>query len=184
MAEVMENPETKSEVQPAASETKPAEQRVRHPLMSLRDEIDRIFDEFSSSSLCIPFRTRLFDFEPFRRFETVFTGTVPTADITEKDHEFVVTLELPGIEQKDVDIDLVGNLLTVKGEKKEEKEEKAKHYYLSERRYGTFSRSLALPETVDRDKITAAMKDGVLTLTLPKTEAATQPARKIEVGAK
>ena len=80
--------------------------------------------------------------------------------MAEKDNEYVVTVELPGIHQKNVDINITGDLLTIKGEKREEKEEeqKEKHYHLSERRYGSFSRSFTLPETVARDKITAAMK--------------------------
>ena len=131
----------------------------------------------------MPFRTRLFDFEPLRRFESAFTGAVPTAEVSEKPGEYVVSVELPGIDPKNVDIDLTGNLLTIIGEKREEREEEKqeKHYHLSERRYGSFSRSFTLPETVAQDRITAAMKDGVLTLTLPKTEAATKPARKIEI---
>jgi HSP20 family protein len=158
-------------------------ERSRHPLLSLRDEIDRLFEDFSLTATRAPFRTRLFDFEPLRRFEAAFSGAVPTAEVAEKDNEYVVTLELPGIDQKNVDIDINGNLLTVKGEKREEKEEeKDKHYHLSERRYGSFSRSFTLPDTVAHDRITATMKDGVLTLTLPKTEAATRPARKVEIS--
>ena len=184
MTSITEKPAEKAETQPATGESKPMAEQSRHPLLSLRDEIDRLFDDFSQSVMRSPFRTRLFDFEPFRRFETALSGAVPTAEVSEKDSEFVVTLELPGIDQKNVDIDINGNLLTVKGEKREEKEEeqKEKHYHLSERRYGSFSRSFTLPETVAMDKITATMKDGVLTLTLPKTEAATRPARKIEIS--
>ena len=187
MTNPVEKPDEKTETQPAATasagESKPVAERARHPLVILRDEIDRLFDDLSLSAMRTPFRNRLFDFEPFRRFETAFSGAVPTAEVAEKDSEYVITLELPGIDQKNVDIDINGNLLTVKGEKREEKEEeKDKHYHLSERRYGSFSRSFTLPETVAMDKITAAMKDGVLTLTLPKTEAATRPARKIEIS--
>jgi HSP20 family protein len=170
---------------PAESAAQTASQtpESRHPLASLRTEIDRLFDDFSQGLMRTPFRTRLFDFDPLRRFESAFTGAVPTAEVAEKPGEFVVTVELPGIDQKSVDIDLTGSLLTIKGEKREEREEdkKEKHYHLSERRYGAFSCSFTLPETVAQDRITAAMKDGVLTLTLPKTEAATKPARKIEI---
>jgi HSP20 family protein len=174
----------KAETQPATGESKPMAEQPRHPLLSLRDEIDRLFEDFALTTMRSPFRTRLFDFEPLRRFESAFSGAVPTAEVAEKDNEFVVTVELPGIDQKNVDINITGNMLTIKGEKREEKEEeqKEKHYHLSERRYGSFSRSFTIPETVAQDKITAAMKDGVLTLTLPKTEAATKPPRKIEIG--
>jgi len=186
MTNPVEKPDEKTETQPAATasagESKPVAERARHPLVILRDEIDRLFDDLSLSAMRTPFRNRLFDFEPFRRFETAFSGAVPTAEVVEKDSEYVITLELPGIDQKNVDIDINGNLLTIKGEKREEKEEeeKDKHYHLSERRYGSFSRSFTLPDTVAHDRITATMKDGVLTLTLPKTEAATRPARKVE----
>ena len=183
MTSITEKPAEKAQTQPATGESKPMAEQSRHPLLSLRDEIDRLFDDLSLSAMRTPFRNRLFDFEPFRRFETAFSGAVPTAEVAEKDSEYVITLELPGIDQKNVDIDINGNLLTVKGEKREEKEEeKDKHYHLSERRYGSFSRSFTLPDTVAHDRITATMKDGVLTLTLPKTEAATKPARKIEIS--
>ena len=184
MTSITEKPAEKAETQPATGESKPMAEQPRHPLLSLRDEIDRLFEDFALTTMRSPFRTRLFDFEPLRRFESAFSGAVPTAEVAEKDNEFVVTVELPGIDQKNVDINITGNMLTIKGEKREEKEEeqKEKQYHLSERRYGSFSRSFTIPETVAQDKITAAMKDGVLTLTLPKTEAATKPPRKIEIG--
>jgi len=183
MTSLMEKSGEKTETQQATGESKSPAKRPRHPLLSLRDEIDRLFKDFALTAMRSPFRTRLFDFEPLRRVESAFSGTVPTAEVAEKENEYVVTVELPGIDQKNVDINITGDLLTIKGEKREEKEEerKEKHYHLSERRYGSFSRSFTLPEKVARDKITAAMKDGVLTLTLPKTEAATKPPRKIEI---
>jgi HSP20 family protein len=184
MTSIAEKPAETAQTQPATGESKPMAEQPRHPLLSLRDEIDRLFEDFALTTMRSPFRTRLFDFELLRRFESAFSGAVPTAEVAEKDNEFVVTVELPGIDQKNVDINITGNMLTIKGEKREEKEEeqKEKQYHLSERRYGSFSRSFTIPETVAQDKITAAMKDGVLTLTLPKTEAATKPPRKIEIG--
>ncbi|QQP89318.1 Hsp20/alpha crystallin family protein [Skermanella sp. TT6] len=182
MTGTLEKPAMKTETQPAATEEKGAAGRARHPLLSLRDEIDRLFDDFSAGMMRSPFRARLMDFEPFRRFESALSGAVPTAEIAEKEKEYVVTLELPGIDQKDVEISVSGRMMTVKGEKREEKEETEKQLHLSERRYGSFHRSFPIPETVDQDRIAAAMKDGVLTVTLPKTEAAARPARKIEVS--
>jgi HSP20 family protein len=82
-----------------------------------------------------------------------------------------------------VEVVAANGVLTIKGEKKEEKEEKKKDYYLSERRYGSFERRLQIPEEVDADKIEAAFKKGVLTVTLPKKAEAQKPAKKIEVKA-
>ncbi|UEM20876.1 Hsp20/alpha crystallin family protein [Skermanella mucosa] len=182
MTSILDKSAGTSEAQPPVTGNKGAAERAGHPLLSLRDEIDRLFDDFSAGMMRSPFRTRLMDFEPFRRFETVFSGAVPTAEVAEKEKEYVVTLELPGIDQKDVEISVSGGMLTVKGEKREEKEKTEKQLHLSERRYGSFQRSFPVPETVDQDRIAAAMKDGVLTVTLPKTEEASRPARKIEVS--
>ncbi len=87
------------------------------------------------------------------------------------------------MEEKDVELKIVHDMLTIKGEKKEQKEEKKKDYYLSERRYGAFHRSFQLPDGVDADKIEASFKKGVLAITLPKKPEAIQPERKIEIKA-
>ncbi|TGT07127.1 Hsp20/alpha crystallin family protein, partial [Mesorhizobium sp. M8A.F.Ca.ET.213.01.1.1] len=98
-------------------------------------------------------------------------------DLVEKDKEYEITVELPRIDEKNVEIKLANRILTLKGEKKEEKEEKDNDYYLSERRYGSFQRSFQLPEGVDADKIDATFAKGVLTVKLPKTAEA-QKAEK------
>jgi len=94
----------------------------------------------------------------------------PAFDVTENEKEYIVTAELPGIEAKDLDVTLSEGLLTVKGEKKQEHEEKHGNYHRVERRYGAFQRSFRIPGKVKADKIDANYKDGVLKLTLPKTE--------------
>lgn len=104
---------------------------------------------------------------------------IPAFDVTENEREYVIKGELPGIESKDLDISLLDGILTVKGEKKQEKEEKEENYHRVERHYGSFSRSFRVPENVKTDELDASYKDGVLKLTLPKTEEAT--AKKIEV---
>ncbi|RWE57865.1 MAG: Hsp20/alpha crystallin family protein [Mesorhizobium sp.] len=104
-------------------------------------------------------------------------------DLVEKTNEYEITAELPGIDEKNVDIKLANNVLTIKGEKKEEKEEKEKDYYLSERRYGSFQRSFRLPEGVNADKIDASFTKGILTVKLPKTAEAQKAEKKITVKA-
>ena len=91
--------------------------------------------------------------------------------------------ELPGMDEKNIEVKLVNGGLTIKGEKREEKEEKKKDYYLHERHFGSFERCLTVPEGVDSSKIEATFKRGVLTLTLPKKPEAQKPAKRIEVKA-
>lgn len=105
----------------------------------------------------------------------------PTADIIENDDAIIIKIELPEIEKKDIKIEVEGDTLTVSGERELEKEVKKKDYRRIERSYGAFSRSFYLPEYVDRDKIEAKDKDGVLRLTLPKTEAAPRKTLNIDV---
>lgn len=104
---------------------------------------------------------------------------VPSLDISETDKSVEVKLDLPGIKPKEIEIQLNGNVLTVSGERKEEQEEKGKTYHRVERRSGSFSRSITLPCAVQEDEVAAEYRDGVLTVTLPKTEEA--KTRKIAV---
>jgi HSP20 family protein len=128
-----------------------------------------------------------------RRFEDFFNrpmwrwpveerGWMPAVDVFEKDDKFVVKAELPGMKEEDIDVSVVGDTLTVKGEKKTESEVKEENYYRCERSYGSFYRSIPLPSTVDASKIKADFEDGVLEVTLPKT-AEVKP-KKIAVSAK
>jgi HSP20 family protein len=98
------------------------------------------------------------------------TSWSPSVDIYETDNEITVKAELPGLEQKDISLNLENNVLTLKGERRFEKETKQENYHRIERAYGTFSRSFAIPATVDDEKIRADYKDGVLAITLPKKE--------------
>jgi len=107
---------------------------------------------------------------------------IPALDVSENDDGFVVKAELPGIDPKEVDINLTGDLLTIKGEKKDEKEEKGENFHTIERSYGSFSRSFQLPCDVQEDKIEAHYKDGVLDLRLPKAENAKRKSVKIKVN--
>ena len=119
----------------------------------MRREFDRMLEEFPWGWRR-PLARGLFDVEPFfRGFAGV--GAIPAVDIAEKDKEYEITAELPGMDESNIDVKFADGVLTIKGEKREEKEEKKKDYYLSERRYGSFQRSFPVPESVDADKIEA-----------------------------
>jgi len=107
---------------------------------------------------------------------------VPTVDVEERENEFLVSVDIPGVEKKDVKVSLENNILTIKGERKMERSEEEGTYHCTERCYGTFSRSFTLPRTVDASKIHAKNKEGVLTITLPKAEEAKE--REIVVDVK
>jgi len=151
------------------------------PFESLHNEIDRLFDDFGQG-FWKPFGRSLFAAEPlFRRGLTL--ATMPAVDVVESEKAYELTAELPGMDEKNIEVKVVNGSLTIKGEKQEEKEEKKKDYYLHERNFGSFERSFGLPEGVDADKIEANFKKGVLTVTLPKKPEALKPAKKIEVKA-
>ncbi|HJX69893.1 MAG TPA: Hsp20/alpha crystallin family protein [Dehalococcoidia bacterium] len=109
-------------------------------------------------------------------------GWAPAIEIFEKEDKYVVKAELPGMKEEDIDVSVVGDTLTIKGERKAETEVKEENYYCCERSYGSFSRSIALPSTVDAKKITASYEEGVLEVSLPKA-AEVKPA-KVKVSAK
>jgi HSP20 family protein len=153
--------------------------RERHPFESFRREVDRLFDDFGRSWRS-PFTRSLLDVEPFSRVQTSWYNA-PAVDVLEKSDKYEITAELPGLDQSNIDINLSGDVLTIRGEKKEEKEETEKGYHLSERRFGSFQRSFRVPDGVDVNTVEASFKNGVLTLTLPKTPEAQSKAKKIEV---
>ena len=154
-----------------------------YSLPALRDEVDRLFDDFFTGWPRPAIRRRRMESDPWRRFQGMFEATFPTADVVEGEKDYRITAELPGMSEKDIEIALAGDMLTLKGEKKEEREEKEENRYVSERRYGSFQRSFALPEDADPEKIEAAFKNGILTVTLPKRPEAQAKRRKIEVKA-
>lgn len=135
------------------------------PWKPFRD-IDELWERF--------FR-ELSTIEPFRQ------EWVPSLDVSETENNIVVKAELPGIDPKEIDISLTDDLLTIKGEKKQEKEEKDENYHRVERSYGAFTRSLRLPQEVRSEKIEANYKDGILKITLPKSEEAKRKEIKIKV---
>jgi HSP20 family protein len=149
------------------------------PFENLRREVDRLFDDFSMSPFRLPFRRPLFDIEPFWAPESWVA--VPAIDFVEHDDAYEMTAEMPGLDEKNIEVKVANGTLTVKGEKSEDKEQKERGFHLRERRFGSFERSIRVPETVDTDKIEASFKQGVLTVKMPKTEEAKKPVKKIEV---
>ena len=113
--------------------------------------------------------------------EDVDLSWSPRLDVSETDKALEIVADLPGMEKKDIKVSLDGDLLTIKGEKKEVKEKKDKHYHTIERRSGSFYRALRLPIEVKSDKIEANFKDGVLTLTLPKSKETAKKVAQIEI---
>ena len=144
-------------------------------------DVDRLFDQFARGMMTTPFYRRAADWEPFRRLEKASGIMTPDIDVTETDKEIRISAELPGMAEEDIDVEMSGDRLTIRGEKKEEHEESDKDYHVSERRYGSFRRSLRVPDTVDGGKVSAEMKNGVLTVVLPKAKAAKNKARKVSV---
>ena len=140
--------------------------RPLNELARIEEEMDRMFDRFFGSSL-------------LEDVDTTPTVWSPDVDIAETKDAFVVTVELPGLNKKDIHVRYKDGMLTIEGERKREKEEKDVNYYRVERQYGKFCRSFHLPAEVKEDKIEASYKDGVLTVRLPKSEEA--KSREIEV---
>lgn len=142
-----------------------------NPVSVLQRDVNRVFEDF------------------WARFERPFGGNGalgpvgPRTDISETDQEIEVAVELPGLDEKDVEVSLTSDMLTIRGEKKAEKEEKRKDYYLSERSFGSFYRSVPLPPGVDGDRASATFKSGVLTVSLPKTPEAQARVKRIGVKA-
>jgi HSP20 family protein len=163
--------ETSNKV-PVKTEKMPAPPQAWRPFENLRHEIDRLFDDFGDG----------FWRSPFRRTEAAF-GAMPAVDVSETDKAYEITAELPGMDEKNVDVKVANGLLSIKGEKQEEKEEKKKDYYRRERSFGSFERSFSVPDGVDSDKIEASFKKGVLTVTLPKSADAQKAEKKIAVKA-
>lgn len=158
----------------------PVKTEERMPFESLRHEIDRLFDDFRPIDWHLPSRVLGFDVPRIARAEW---QAAPAMDLIEKHDAYEITAELPGLDDKNVEVKLSNHTLTIKGEKSEEKEDKQKDYYLSERRYGSFQRSFQLPEGIDVDKIDANFAKGVLTVKLPKSAEAKKAEKKIAVKA-
>jgi len=152
------------------------------PFENLRREIDRLFEDFDGGMWRSPFGRSFFDIQPSSQREMTWAAA-PAADVAESEKGYEITAELPGIDDKNVEVKFSDGVLTIKGEKQEEKEEKKKDYYLSERSYGSFQRAFQVPDSVDTDKIEATFKNGVLKVTMPKSAEVQKSAKNITVKA-
>lgn len=142
-----------------------------YPLFSLQREMNRVFDTF--------FGVR--DVWPFAQSDMDITSFYPGVDVVETENEFRVKADLPGMDEKDVHVSLAQNQLTIKGEKKEEVEDKGKNYRQLERRWGAFYRTIPLPAGIDAAKADASFKKGVLTVTLAKTADTKKETKEIPI---
>jgi HSP20 family protein len=167
-----------AEVPVEVKKAPPARTNVPDVWQSFRSEMDRLFDRFGSG-FGFPSLRRMFDVEPMWR--SSFSFSVPAIDLSEDEKAYKISAELPGIDAKDIDVSVTGDMIVLKGEKRQEKEQKDKNYHFSERTYGSFQRAFELPSSVDRNKVAADFSKGVLTITLPKTAEAQRPVKKIEV---
>ena len=140
------------------------------PFALIKRRMDSVFEDFLHG----------FDLQPFESRLGVFS---PDIDVVENDKEIRISAELPGMEEKDIEVSLNRDSLSIKGEKKEEKEDKGKGYYRMERSYGSFSRTIPVPVEVETDKVEAKFKKGVLNITLPKTAKAVAETKKIPIKA-
>ncbi|MDF2094788.1 Hsp20/alpha crystallin family protein [Aquibaculum arenosum] len=147
-----------------------------HPLTSLREQMDRLFDDFLSGGVA----------RPGSFWDTRFGGgldlQVPSIDLVEEDKELVVTAELPGVDEKDVEITLDQGILSIRGEKKSESEREEGRTRVSERQYGSFERSIALPEDIDEEQVKAHYDKGVLTIRVGRKPDAVRKAKRIPIG--
>lgn len=143
--------------------------RGDHPLLSLHREVNRLFDDV----------LRGFGMPLLGGFDRSLSW--PNVELGETDKEVRITAELPGLDEKDVDITVEEGVLTLRGEKKSEVEDKDRGY--TERSYGRFERRIGLPRGIERDKASATFRNGVLTVTLPKSEAANENLRRIPINA-
>jgi HSP20 family protein len=146
--------------------------RYSDPFSMLRSEMDRLFDSFIGG---LPTFPSMFGPSGSRVF-----GLTPSLDVKETDKDIVVEAELPGLEDKDISLTMQNGMLTITGEKRLDHDEQREDYHIMERRYGSFQRSLQVPDTVDEDKVDARFENGVLTITLPKRPEAAKEQRKIE----
>ena len=157
--------------------TEPATPAVRphgDPFSAMRSEMDRVFDNFLGR--------RWLDTPNLLSGNLSPNLSGPTVDVRESPTDIVIEAELPGLNEDDIDVTLNDGVLTIKGEKKSEREEKKDDYHVTERSYGRFQRAFRVPSTIDEEKIEAKLEKGVLHLTLPKMPEAASKEKKIQIS--
>lgn len=164
MAQEIKKPETSGAVAP----------RYRDPFSEMRAEMDRVLESFLGPSI--------FNRQPLSSRAQTAALVAPDIDVRENDKEIVFEAELPGIDEKDVQVAVRDGVLSMKGEKKSERDEKKDTYHLVERSYGSFERSFRLPDSVDEEKIKADFTKGVLRVVVPKRAEAVKTEKKIPIG--
>jgi HSP20 family protein len=148
---------------PTARKESRTEYQEEHPMSSLQNEMNRLFDDFFRAS-----EMPMFEFSSSNSLHRQ-SAVSPRIDVHETENELRVSVELPGLSEKDIDVSLSRELLTISGEKKQESEQNVKGWYCIERSYGNFSRSIPLPCEIDQESCNASFKNGVLTVSLTKS---------------
>ena len=156
-----------------APHNKPVRCNPEYPFFALDGYMDRFLNHSDTDF----FENNLFDFRPISE-----KNHFPRVDVTETKNEFLISAELPGMDDKDIDVTLDDETLTLKGEKKVEKEDRQGEFYSRERSYGSFHRIFKVPETIDQNKIDASFNKGVLTVKLPKTPESKKEVKKIPIN--
>jgi HSP20 family protein len=154
------------------------EHQEDHPVYSLQAEMNRLFDDFFRASE-MPMFGRSFGLSPFSSLQQ--SAIHPRIDVHETEKELRISAELPGLNEKEIDVSLSREVLTISGEKKQESEQNVKGWYCMERSYGAFTRSVSLPCEVDQDSCNASFKNGVLTVSLTKTSQAQANIKSIPI---
>jgi HSP20 family protein len=150
---------------------KPMGRDDNHPFYSLQSQMNSLFDDFFTGFNGMPRALATGGFGAFS----------PSVDVKESDKDFTVRAELPGVEEKDIEVTVTNDAVTIKGEKKEEKEDKGKNYYYMERSYGSFNRIIHLATETESGKAEASFKNGVLNITIPKSLAAKAKGTKVPI---
>jgi HSP20 family protein len=147
----------------------------RHPVLQLHQEMDRLFDKVFRGFGLSPLSSEVFT--PLEE-----SGLLkPQVDVGATEKEYSITVEVPGVNEKDIKVEITNNTMTIKGEKRQEKEAKDKGYYRMERSYGSFQRVLSLPEDADHANIQATFKNGVLTVIMPRRALSSSHIKQIEI---
>lgn len=174
-------PASVAKVESAAQTPSSTAPAVWSPFGTLRSQIDRLFEDFTRG---FPSVGRALFEEPASWDFGSLGLRVPAVDVVEKDDRYLVTAELPGLTDKDIEVTLREDVLTVKGQKSNKRDETKDNIRISERQYGSFQRTFRLPDDADGAKIAAEVTNGVLEVTIPKSAGAKDKTRKITIGRK